>query len=636
MNKFAVLVCLVVTAGVAVWAQAPTSQAPPQPPQFRASVDLMRVDVTVLDRRTRKPVRGLTADDFEVRVGGQLQSIQAVAEVETGARALTRPAWNTTAARDIITNDVSASRLIVIVMDDVSGGAWHRQAGKKVAHAIVDGLGPDDLAAVVFVNRTDRSQDFTADRTLLRAAIEAFDPLLNFRFAAPNAPGTIRNVREFLAQVPSYRRAIMVVASRGYGCSGIGPSTCSADPNWYWLRDPGLLDTDPEGSTDAVQAGSRLGHVPIHFFTTIGLEVQMNRTRRDNIEDMLTLARVAGGRAIVEHNAPALEVPAVMEELAAMYAIAYRQEFPLDGKLRFADVKVQRDDVMVMPSSGAFRTARERDDEARRTVTQSRGSGLLNAATSPLMAGALPLRASVIALVRAGAKTHPVVLTLGLPTPTVVGASTQFTVRGFVYDGEGRRQLSTFDQQLTVATGAQAHDLAEVVFRLDLQPGRYNFRVAVEQASGQPDVAGPAGSAHLSVAVPDAARGPLSLSGLAIGRAEGRPIGGRDALSDVLPFAPTTVRTFATTDRVGALLRVYQANRTPVDATATTEVVNTADVVVATTTRTIPAAQFQPGVGVDHPYELPLEALPSGEYLLRVTVTGGKHMAHRDVRLTVG
>lgn len=506
MRAVAVFVCLVVTAGVAVWAQAPASQTPAQPPQFRASVDLMRVDVTVLDRRTRKPVRGLTAEDFEVRVGGQPQSIQAVAEVETGGRALTGPAWQTTAARDIVTNDISASRLIVIVIDDSTGGAWHRQAGKKVAHAIVDGLAPDDLAAVVFVNRTDRSQDFTADRTLLRAAIEAFDPFVNSRFAAPNAPGTIRNVREFLARVPSYRRAIMVIASRGYGCSGIGPSTCSADPNWYWLRDAGLLDTDPEGTTDDVQAGSRLGHVPIHFFTTIGLEVQMDRSRRESIEDMLTLARVAGGRAIVEHNAPALEVPAVMDELSAMYAIAYRPEFPLDGRLRFADVKVRRDDVIVMPSSGAFRTARERDDEAKRTVTQSRGSGLLHAVTSPLMAGALPLRASVLTVAGAGTKTHPVVLTLGLPTPAVVGASTQFTVRGFVYDGEGRRQLSTFDQQLTVATGAQGHDLAEVVFRLDLAPGRYNFRVAVEQASGQPDVPGPAGSAHLSVAVPDVAR----------------------------------------------------------------------------------------------------------------------------------
>lgn len=629
VKHFTALVCLVMTA-VLMSAQTPTQQA--QPPQFRATVDLMRVDVTVLDKRTRKPIRGLTAEDFEIRVGGDPQAIQAVAEVETGVRELTGPSWKTTAARDIITNDISASRLIVIVIDDSQGGAWHRQAGKKVAHAIVDGLGPDDLAAVVFVNRTDRSQDFTTDRALLRAAIEAFDPLLNFRWASLDAPGTIRNVREFLAQVASYRRAIMVIASRGYTCER---EACSTDPNWYWLRDAGMLDTDHEGATVGVQAGSRLGHVPIHFFTTVGLEVQMDRRRRDSIEDMLTLARVAGGRAIVEHNAPDLEVPAVMEELSTIYALAYRPTFPLDGKLRYADVKVRRDDVIVMPSSGAFRTARERDAETTRTVTQSRGSGLLHAATSPLMAGELSLRASALAVAQPGPKTHPVVLTLGVPTPAITGATTQFLVKGFVYDGEGRRQLSTFEQQLSVTTGVEAHDLAEVVFRLDLAPGRYNLRIGVEQTSENPETPGPAGSAHLSVVVPDFAREPLSLSGIAVGRAEGRPVSGRDALSDVLPFAPTTVRAFATTDRVGALLRVHQGGRVMADATVATEVVNIADEVVAKTTRVIPAAEFQSGIGVDHRYELPLRQLATGEYLLRVAVVAGAYAAHRDVRFTV-
>lgn len=140
---------------------------------------------------------------------------------------------------------------------------------------------------------------------------------------------------------------------------------------------------------------------------------------------------------------------------------------------------------------------------------------------------------------------------------------------------------------------------------------------------------------YTTVVVPDFAREPLSLSGLAVGRVEGHPIGGRAALNDVLPFAPTTVRTFASTDRVGALLRVYQAGRSMADATVTTEILNIADEVVVSATRTIPAAHFQSGVGVDHPYELPLKQLSAGDYLLRVTVTAGKQTAHRDVRFTV-
>jgi len=63
--------------------------------------------------------------------------------------------------------------------------------------------------------------------------------------------------------------------------------------------------------------------------------------------------------------------------------------------------------------------------------------------------------------------------------------------------------------------------------------------------------------------------------------------------------------------------------------------VNIADDVVVTATRTIPAARFQPGAGVDHSYEMPLKQLAAGGYLLRVTVVAGKTSAHRDVRFTV-
>jgi hypothetical protein len=73
----------------------------------------------------------------------------------------------------------------------------------------------------------------------------------------------------------------------------------------------------------------------------------------------------------------------------------------------------------------------------------------------------------------------------------------------------------------------------------------------------------------------------------------------------------------------------------PVEATVTTEIVNTADDVVAMTTRTIPAAQFQTGSGVDHPYELPLRQLAAGEYLLRVVVVAGSRTGQREVRFTV-
>lgn len=631
MKSVALLMCLAAGTAVGVGAQSATQA---QPPQFRATVDLMRVDVTVLDRRTRRPVRDLTADDFEVKVGGQVQTIQAVAQTDHAARATTGPAWNTSAARDVTSSELGeVGRLIVIVFDDSLGGAWHRQAGKKVAHAIVDQLGADDLAAVVFVNRTDRSQDLTKDRTLLRAAIEAFDPLVPGRFQAPDAPGTIRNVREFLAKAPSYRRAIMVITSRGFGVSDARYlSTGASHPDWFWLRDAGTLDSDGQANPDSVEAGSRLGHVPIHFITTFGLRPETSPGLRMGFDDTDTLARAAGGRAIVGNNEPHREVPALLEEMSVLYSIAYRPSFPLDGRLRYAEVTVKRPNVLVLPSSGAFRTARELDDESlKRRVTQSRGSGLLDAAAAPMMGGELTLRAAVAALPVVGAKEHPVALTIALPTVSDDGPAEQFRLVGFVYDGEGRRQLSTFEQVVTVSGGPASRAPREIVLRLDLKPGRYNLRVAVQAGA---DETGPAGSLHLVVAVPDINREPLAVSSVAVGWAEGRPIGGREALAGVLPFAPTTVRSFARTDHVGALMTMYQG-RSVVDATVTAEVVNSADDVVTSSTRRIDATRFNAGTGVEHRYEVPLATMPAGDYLLRFTVVADGVRVLRDVRFTV-
>src|SRR5664279_748020 len=52
-------------------------QQPTAPPTFRSSVTLVTVDVSVLDR-DGKPVPGLTADDFQIKLNGKLQPVRAL------------------------------------------------------------------------------------------------------------------------------------------------------------------------------------------------------------------------------------------------------------------------------------------------------------------------------------------------------------------------------------------------------------------------------------------------------------------------------------------------------------------------------------------------------------------------------
>src|SRR5690606_20338600 len=70
---------LTVVIGAAVGAD--TQQ---QPPTFRTDTDLVRLNVTVLDK-DRRPIRGLPAEDFVVRVNGQQQPV--VVAVEESATA---------------------------------------------------------------------------------------------------------------------------------------------------------------------------------------------------------------------------------------------------------------------------------------------------------------------------------------------------------------------------------------------------------------------------------------------------------------------------------------------------------------------------------------------------------------------
>jgi hypothetical protein len=155
------VICPALCATALVWttsAQSPVGQEA-QRPQFRSGVEVMRVETTVLDRRTRAPIRGLTLQDFVVKVDGEPQEIVALTEIVAPGVDKSSAAWTLEAPVDVTDNrrhPVSEEeRLIAIVMDDAIAGRaasapYYRQRGKAAAHRIVDELGPHDRAAVIF------------------------------------------------------------------------------------------------------------------------------------------------------------------------------------------------------------------------------------------------------------------------------------------------------------------------------------------------------------------------------------------------------------------------------------------------------------------------------------------------------
>src|SRR3954452_12806292 len=124
-----------------------------QPPTFRAEANLVRVDVTVLDRHG-EPVAALTADDFGVEEDGVAQTIQSFKFVSADGQ---RPPGDGDslpirspehAAADAARDDV---RVFVIFWDKYHINRFAEELkGRRAPPAFVPPpFGPADLVALM-------------------------------------------------------------------------------------------------------------------------------------------------------------------------------------------------------------------------------------------------------------------------------------------------------------------------------------------------------------------------------------------------------------------------------------------------------------------------------------------------------
>jgi hypothetical protein len=136
--------------------------------------------------------------------------------------------------------------------------------------------------------------------------------------------------------------------------------------------------------------------------------------------------------------------------------------------------------------------------------------------------------------------------------------SIELQVSVFTPDGiaVGRPQRQTAPLTLLPGNGETRYELVtQVPIK---QPGRYTMRVAVHRATD-----GRHGSVYGDVEVPDFAKAPLSMSGVWLETAPGVLAVRSEGLSALIPFVPTSSRTFARSGRLNASFRVYQGGSDP-------------------------------------------------------------------------
>jgi VWFA-related protein len=414
VSVLAVVAATSTLAGASRQGQTTTPQTPQQPPPvFRGEVDLIRLDVSVLERN-RRPVTGLTAADFTIVEDDTPQTISAFTEILVADRDPKPTAWMRHAAADVVANDLldqlGDGRPYAIVMDDWTIPAddlFLVHNARAAAREIVFRLGPSDLAAVVFVHDSSRSVDFTADRGKLLEAVERFEgrhetpepdtwqattpgpinPRIPKTPSMPRGPSglpptgaaaaagrpKVECAREFplvptldvaarrLAMVPNRRKSLVLVTA--------GTPLWRVDDYWKVLR------AQPVGGGRGVMAPGGdcapvrfvpIGHVyavaqqaNINFYT---IDVSDDQRFAQSVEKspfrlfLEDTAHYTGGLVVGANGESSVtSAERVFAEAGSYYLLGYvsTQGAP-DGRFRKLEVRVNRPDVIVRARSGYF------------------------------------------------------------------------------------------------------------------------------------------------------------------------------------------------------------------------------------------------------------------------------------------
>jgi VWFA-related protein len=563
------LVCLFVLPLV------PTVAQSPQPPQFRAGVDLVHLDVSVLDRN-RHPVRGLTADDFVVFEDGTPQAVATFAAVEYPDAVPPTTAWMRDVSPDTRRNDtLDDRRLFVIVMDDGMAQADLQavKTAKDAARQFIERLGPSDLAAVLFTMSNQHAQDYTSDKSRLLKAIGRYSMgFRNMGAVDPELPDTdssyyrssvevLRRIAETLIALPQRRKTLVYI---GQGVP-INPDTASAPT----LIGSGLAAVGDAGvhsllvgRTMEVLAAAQRANVNIYTIDPCGLRVPMSRTCAPGLEQefLKDLANATGGRAAVDTNELGPAVEQIFVENGSYYLLGFAStNTRREGKQRRLEVKVNRPDVEVRARSGYTEPHAERD---RKAAEKDRSTPLAKAVSGLLPKGDVPLQVWAEPYAISGMRDSRVVLTLGIrqtlgDRPSATQEKVDVTVD--VFTVEGRHRFGRSMNAVVALRPGPAGDVGyEVLSHLTLQPGRYQLRIGAFLHSSRES-----GSIYHDIDVPDVTKSPVALSALALTAVPGVVAAVTEAMP-WLPVLPTTMRSFSRADRVQAFARVYQRGRGPV------------------------------------------------------------------------
>ena len=198
------------------------------------------------------------------------------------------------------------------------------------------------------------------------------------------------------------------------------------------------------------------------------------------------------------------------------------------------------------------------------------------------------------------------------------------------FDREGRN-VAWLRQNVDVKPEARTNGLRyDALARLQLKPGRYEIRVAVQHRQAER-----VGSVYAYVDVPEFAKGGPWLSGVVLAGAKELLATPADAVADVSPVVPTSRREFPRTGNLTAFVRVYRGGDDAAPVTVRARIVDATSKTVFDNTVTLQVADLAKERGAEVRLDLPLDRATPGQYLLTIEATRAKETARRSVRFAV-
>ena len=673
--------------------------------QFRSSIELVHLDVSVLDA-SRRPVTGLTAADFTILEDGQPRPVEAFAAVTLPPPAKKDDApWSRTVSPDVQLNEpvrAPEGRLFVLVIDDalIPGDPAIVAAARRIGDTAIARLSPGDQMAVVFTAGRRGAQNFTSDHSKLRAAVASFQPgmarhVMGWDLATWNEEKqiwerqvdadagyragslrTLEDVTTSLAAAPQRRKAVIFLSPGVFADSEAGAGVRLASPGESMqIRDSNaalvgrlaplyrrlraanitLYTVDPAGlggmeayvaraagSIAAIATAKESSGAFTDWFNPSSPPRAVDLARRMaqvQLDFMKSAAENTGGLAVLDTNDVEGGINRIFDENTSYYLLGFSPPAThRPGSLHRLEVKVSRPGMTVRTRSGYEVPAPAPPAPSPGAPGETKSAqpeAMAVAISGPVPRGTLPMRVALAPFKSpAGSPSAAIVIvTLGLEHKAGGSSEQSFELelRAFTVEGAssaGERRTGT----LTLRPPPPGEAAADLLSTLALGHGRYELRIGARLSPAAIE-----GSIFADLEVPEFAKDPVSLSGVLMETTPGGNAGPLGALKDLVAVVPTTRREFTLADKqVRAFLRVYQGGSSaPAPVTLRVSVRNQAQELVYNYPHRLAPARFAGDREEEFVFDLPMNALRPGSYLLTFEAVAGTARALRQVRFAI-